>query len=304
MANVKRDEHGEYRPDAGNQEPIEPDEVSYVPCNAVLRHTWSRYGERRYCGAMAIETFENNDTETDYEHPEFCKHHQSRAELMKARADSYKTGAWAKTHETMFHNMPPHKRIMANDLYQSLVGESAYDFEMETVDLEIDVRDDDFAGEEIDTLVMEHPVPSDHRMRGKALWFAALDFVAMEDIRRERFRVAADEEHEGRSLTVGERTTFISTDDGAQEIVDEHHLNLPLSRMQSRYEEELQFGGVSSEMDETASEGGPREWVVMLDEPSAQPEAKRGDSSPLHDVGGDDEEVVVDATSAPPDADG
>lgn len=294
MTEKCEDEHGQYMPDAGSTHPVEPE--NYDACNAVLRHTWSRYGERRYCTGMAVSNFGD---EANYEHPEFCKHHQSRAELMKRHEDALKTGAHAKSHEHQFQHLQPHEQLLANDLYKSLLAESTYDFDVEDVELEIGVEDDDFGGTEVDAIVLDHPVPTadesqPRSMRMTALWFAALDFIAMNSIREEQFRVAAEESYEGRSLAVGERTTKISGEDGPIEVTDEHHLNLPLSRLQKDYERHLDFGGVEHTEDD---EGGvdDREWVVEVvgAEPAPQPEADTSDdASPLHDTVSEDGELT------------
>lgn len=291
MGEIKQDEHGEYDEDAGSPHPVDPDEVNYEPCNAVLRHTWSRYGERRYCSGMAVSNFEKH-AETSYEHPQFCKHHQSRAELMKRHEDAFKTGAHAKSHEHIFQHMPPHKQIIANDLYKSLVAESTYDFEMEEVELEIDVSRHDFAGPEVDVLVLDHKVPTEHQMRAKALWFASLDFMTVQSIKEEQFRVSAEEDYEGRSLAVGERTTLISGENGPVEITDEHHLNLPLSRVQKDYERHLQFGGVEVESEASGGDMSVRDFVLEVepDEEEMQPESKSSDSSPLTEIEAPDED--------------
>lgn len=283
---TKTDEHGEYKPDAGSPYPLTEEEAGYIPCNAVLRHTWERYGERRYCTALAVENFTKHGVDTDYEHPEFCRHHQSRYEIMKKHEDRLKTGAHAKSHEHLFQHLPPHKQVLANDLFKSLLSESTYDFDAETVELEVDVSRSDFAGPEVDTLVLDHPVPQDHKIRATALWFAALDFMSMESIREERFRVAAEEDHEGRSLAIGETTTYISSDDGFKEVADEHHLNLEMSRLTRNYKEHMKFGGVPFDAEDDVTSVGAREWVAVIepDEPDVQPESKSSDSSPLHEV--------------------
>jgi len=284
----KEDKHGQYQTDAGNPYPLTEDEAGYVPCNAVLKFTFERYGERRYCSALALENFHKHDVDTDYEHPEFCKHHQSRHDIMKSHADKHKTGAHAKSHKHKFQYMPPHKQVMANDLYASLLNESTYEFETDVVDMTIDVEDSDFAGEHIDEIALKHQVPTEHEIRGKALWHAALDFVTMESIREEQFRVAAQEEHKGRSLAIGETTTVVTVTDDGREIrdTDEHHLNLPLSRLQKDYKNHMKFGGVSYDVDGDEEAMSTREWVAVVepDEPEMAPEADTGTSSPLDDV--------------------
>jgi hypothetical protein len=283
MGKTKSDEHGEYDPDAGSPHPVDPDEVNYEPCNAVLKYTFERYGERRYCSGMAVSNFGDA---ANYEHPQFCKHHQGRAVLMKQHEDNFKTGAHSKSHKHTFQYLPPHKQLIANDLYKSLLNESTYNFETEHKEMEIDVSDDDFAPD-ADVLVLDHPVPTEHRIRGKALWHAALDFITMESIKEEQFRVAAEETHEGRDLAIGETVSVVSVTEDGREITDteEHHLNLPLSRMTKHYKEHMKFGGVEYDGDEESGSMGQREWVAVVqpDEPEPAPEAT-GQQAPVAEI--------------------
>lgn len=279
MGTTQRDEHGEYDPDAGSPHPVDEDEVSYTPCNAVLKYTFERYGERRYCTAMAEENFDEDGSR-------FCKHHKSREALMKQHEENFKTGAYAKSHEHKFQHMPVHKQLLANDLYKSLLKESTYNFDTESVELEVDVSDDDFAPD-ADTLVLDHPIPTDHEIRGKALWHAALDFITMESIREEQFRVAAEEQFEGRSLAIGEAIKVVSVTEDGREIrdTDEHHLNLPLSRLQKDYKQHMKFGGVEYDTEDDSASMGTREWVAVVEpEDEPEPESTPSDQSPLTEI--------------------
>lgn len=284
MSKTQTDEHGEYKPDAGSTHPVCSDDVNYTPCNAVLKYTFQRYGERRYCTGMAVSNFGDA---ANYEHPQFCKHHQARAALMKQHEENFETGAYAKSHQHTFQYLPPHKQLMANDLYKSLLEESTYDFEREGKTLEIDVSDEEFAPD-ADILVLDHPVPTEHEIRGKALWHAALDFITMESIKKEQFRVAAEETHKGRELAIGETVSVVTVTDDGQEITDtdEHHLNLPLSRITKHYKEHMKFGGVEYDTEDDQSAMGQREWVAVVepDEPEPAPEAQRGETAPVAEI--------------------
>jgi hypothetical protein len=273
---IKSDEHGEYDTDAGSKEPVTEEEMGYIPCNAVLKFTFERYGERRYCTAMAEENFiEDGST--------FCKNHKGRENLMERHADQMKTGAYSKSHSHAFQNMEPHEAVLANDMYKSLLEESKYSWDEEVVELRVDASNSDFGGPEVDTIVMDHPVPTnEHKIRAKALWFAALDFVIMENIREEQFRVAMEED-----LAVGEAEYEKETESGRIiKVKDEHHLNLPLSRIQKDYKEHMKFGGVAMDDDSEQASMGAREWVVKVepDEETPAPEAQRHDTSPLDEL--------------------
>lgn len=287
MGKTQSDEHGEYDPDAGSPHPVEDEDVGYTPCNAVLKYTFERYGERRYCTGMAESNFNADGSD-------FCKHHKSREALMKQHAENFKTGAYSKSHSHLFEHMPPHKKIIANDLYRDLIDKSEHDFDAEIVELEIDVSEYDFAPD-VDTLVLDHPVPTEDRTRGKALWFAALDFITMESIKEEQFRVAATTTFEGRELAVGERVKTVSVTEDGREIkdTDEHHLNIALSRIQQNYEKHMKFGGVAIEPEAEGGSGmGTREWVVQVtpEEKGVQPEASDGEQSPVTEIEVPDED--------------
>lgn len=276
------DDHGEFKLPSGSPHPVDPDDLKYDPCNCVLKYTFERYGERRFCTGMSGSNF-NLDFDT-------CKHHKSRhsENYMKAQAELFKHGAFAQDHESIYQFMEPHKRVVANELYKSLIDQSRFTFNEEIVDLEIDVTDVQFGGEN-DTLVMKHPLPEDNVMQCKALWFAALDFVSMESMREEQFREAFENENVD---AVGERWTVVAAgEDGPVYDKDEHHLNLPISRLQKDYRRHLEFGGVLDSEDDSIA-GGEREYIleVMPDDSSTvTPEAKRTESSPVMDVEPDDE---------------
>lgn len=276
------DEHGEFSLTTGSPHPVTADELQYEPCNCVLKFTFKRYGERRYCTGMAGSNF-GLDFDT-------CKHHKCRRhkDFMKSQAEKFVHGAFAQSHESLYQFMAPHKRLIANELYKSLLSQSKFEFNEELIDLEVNVSDTSFGGEN-DTLVMKHPIPNDHKIQCKALWFAALDFISMESMREEQFREAAESENVD---AVGERWTVVAAgEDGPVYDKDEHHLNLPLSRLQKDYRRHLEFGGVLTEEDDTMMGGGQREYVleVVPDETDVAPEAKRTESSPVMDIAPDDE---------------
>jgi hypothetical protein len=258
---TETDDYGEYDVDAGSTHPVDPDH--YIPCNAVLRHTWSRYDERRYCTAMAVENFKPE------EGSQFCRQHKGRENLMELHEDNFKTGATVQNKDRIFKLMEVPKKVLANDMYRSLLGESKYDFETEMTELNIDIEDTDVGGE-ADTLIVDHPVPTEKRVRAKALWFAALDFMVMENIREEQFKTAIDE-----NVAVGERMKTITVTEQGREIedVDEHHLNLALSRIQSDYSDHVAFGGVTIEGEEQSSTMSEREWVIEVHNDDDGPDA-------------------------------
>jgi len=273
------DSCGEFRLRGGSPTPVTKDDVGYYVCSAVMKHTYKRYGVRRFCTAPSRRQF-NHDSDV-------CKHHQNRESegFMGQQKERLVTGAHAQSRENIFRFAETHKQIIAIDLYESLVSESTIDFEPETRDVEIDASDADWIDE--DSVTVEQSVPTNKSMRAKALWFAALDFVTMESIRKEQFREAFQNPDVN---AVGETYTVVASgENGPVYDTDEHHLNLPLSRLQKDYEKHLEVGGVNTSPSDEAT--GPtlteREYVLEV-EPSqddAPPEVTDyHDESPMADI--------------------
>lgn len=264
------DEWGKYNPDAGNTEPRTEEELGYQPCNAVLKFTYSRYGEKRYCMGMAVGNFKN----PNYEYDEYCKHHQNRAALEEAdhgAQENYRHGAYIRSYEDLYRYLPPHKQMLAIDLYKSLLEESVFhnEWEPQTVTRSIETTDTFGKGSVVYT---DFPLPTEHKARGTALWFASLDFIKTMNINEEQFRVAYEElGPQGEQMTVGEDKFERETEGGDMvEVKDEHHLNLPLSRIQKDYKEHLRMGGVSLDAADrdTFQVGGNRDWVFEVEAPT------------------------------------
>lgn len=256
------DEHGQFRLQAGHRVPPEEKDLDYEPCGALLKHSYERYGEKRYCGKLADTNFTNvTDDSTGY-----CKIHQNHAALDEQHMKNAKHLAFVESREDIFDYLSPHERVLAVETFKSLLNESKYDYESETNDLTIETDEDTvFNGQ---TVEMKFPVPTEKTARAKALWFAALDYVRMENILEEQFRVAAEETGpDGEPLTVGEKSKVVTVTDEEQVIedTDEHHLNLPLSRIQKDYERHLEVGGVEHDGTEDASQEEAREWVLTVE---------------------------------------
>ncbi len=276
-----KDEHGTFNLDAGSVTPPDPDDYSYEPCGAVLSHSYSRYGERRYCEGMAASNFDEDVHDREYQ--DFCTNHQARGAIMDSVKERSKHLAFASSFETMFEYLDAHKKVLAIEMFRSLLDESRYDFEPEETSKRFPVEDDNDLFPHVDEVTIEFPVPSEHTVRAKSLYFAALNYVQMENIMEEQFRVAAEETGpDGEQLAVGERTKVVSvTDEGrVVEDRDEHHLNLPLSRIQKDYERHLKVGGVEVGEEEEVSEGEARQWVftVEQEQDDPAPEATSGEN--------------------------
>lgn len=182
--------------------------------------------------------------------------------------------AFASSFETLFEYLDTHKKILAIEMFNSLIQESTYEYEPEYIEKEFDVTEETSILPDVETIEMDFPVPTEHKVRAKSLWFAALNYVQMENIMEEQFRVAAKETGpDGEPLSVGERTKVVSvTDEGRViEDKDEHHLNLPLSRIQKDYERHLDVGGVEVGEEDETTEAEAREWVLSVEDRAKEP---------------------------------
>lgn len=258
-----RDEHGQFQLQAGSREdPNEhpEDYEHYEPCGAVLKYTYDRYGERRYCTGMAVSNFA---ADKSYEYPGYCKRHQGQGYMKDQRHKQAKHLAFVESYDNMFQYFDAHEQVLAAETFKSLLEESKYDYETETHTLSCDATDTDlFDGDEF---TIELPIPTSKKARAKSLWYASLDYVRMDNILEEQFRVAAEETGpDGKALTVGERSTIVTVTDEGREVEerDEHHLNLPLSRIQKDYERHLEVGGVDSDASEDVGEDEARTWIL------------------------------------------
>ena len=257
-----RDRYGEFKLTTGTPEVPDDEDYNYKPCKAVLKFTHQRYGEVRYCTGMAASNF---GQESDR-----CKHHKGRDNLMELHRDSYETGAFVHSYVVMFDKMEPHKRIVCINMFRDFLEQSIYDFEVEEVLEMIDTSSVDWT--EQDEVTMQFPVPTINTNRAKYLWVATLEWIKAENIEEQLFADAMDD-----GTGVGEREVVVTVTEDGYEItdMDEHHLNLPLSRVIKDHKNLLEMGGV----DITTSDGDSvtvteREWVVDLDKP--KPEADPG----------------------------
>lgn len=278
------DAHGEFRLDRGATEPKTSEELGYKPCNCIVKFTYDRYDEKRYCTGLAVSSKGT------------CKHHKNRAheKFLNGGRNLMKTGAQAQSHKNVFKYMEPYQKVTANDIYKSLIELSAYDFDCDIYELEVSCTDSDiFEG---DHMILEHPIPTQKKVKCKALWYAALDFMTMELMRKERFRTAFEQTNDPSvgtdKVTVGERWTVVASgEQGAVKDKEEHHLNLPLSRMQKDYKQELTFGGVEMEKETEGGDVSERDWhveIVNETETTKQDELHPDEVSPLEEIDASD----------------
>lgn len=247
----------EYNPYQGSVTPTEG------RCNAPLDNWDERYGETRYCMRLPMSTFVSDGSD-------FCKVHKGREGLMERAADAFTHGLFSKTIRHTFEKLQPWQQLTALGWYDAYLQESQFDFdpEFETHDIDFTEHDGelpieiDASLDEDGCLSVDVPVPTQHHNRCYALYRAAI--MDVKSGLAERTILEGDD-------GIMERETVVSVTDDGREITDleEHHLNVPLSRLDNDRSELLAFGGVTIKADEddvSVNVESPGELVLDLDE--------------------------------------
>jgi len=273
----------EYNPHAGSITPSEG------RCNARLTSWRERYGEPRYCGRLPARQFgEDSD---------FCHVHKGR-ETMTDRAKEL-LGATTLSSKSIFYefdHLPPLKKVLGLALYDSLVEQSAFDFEVNVQTVEVEFDDEhrehplppDIGPrlDENERLAVGIPVPTTHVYRCFCLAQAAFDEVKRVQINE---TIAEDG-------LLDESVAASGTNEAGQ-IVDtvtedvEHPLNLAYSRLTKDRKQDLKLGGINvDEQTDVEVNVGNTEDLIMDVDPS--PEATASDATmDLNETLGDDEVV-------------
>lgn len=286
-----------YNPHQGSVSPTEG------RCNALLSAWRDRYGEPRYCMALPESTFVDDGSE-------FCRNHKSRDALMKRAQELFTHGLYSRSIEHVLAKLPAWQKVQVLAYYESYLSESVYDFDGEEVPIEIDVGEEvpPFLAPEVTdgTLTIAYERPSEHTVRAVSLFRAALyDIMAMD---ADRARGPSANDDDGVALeTVDEIDLSEVIDDipdDADAVVEqeeEHHLNLPVSRLDKDKSEFLEFGGVpvESDADVEVNVTNTDELIADLDE---APELDTGGESPPSQSQLADEADDLDVIEADDDA--
>jgi hypothetical protein len=222
------DEHGTF--------PVDPPRGTSEPqdgrCGAVLKYTYERYGETRYCGALPSKHFPGYDSE-------FCKNHHSRESLMERAIELVEHGAFGKNYVVFERSLDSLEFIMAVEMFTGLLEQSRHDFETEQFVTEVETDDTDLIEE--DNIELEMPLPTNSNLQFQAneLWHASLDEVKQNRLQEALFTRGMSEQ----SVVASEGMEGTITDTIREP--SENPLHLPLSRLTKDIKERLKNGGVS-----------------------------------------------------------
>lgn len=235
--------YNNYNPFAGN---LEPRLGEYNFCNAPLSNYSERYPEIRYCPLYL------NDQEND----QFCRNHKSRKNLMKTAEEALQTGVYSKSLDHVYENLGAWQQLFGWGLFESLLGESTYEFGEEYKQMEFDFSDEEFEPDGVaddGTFICEVAYPTQHLDPSLSLFAAAMMGVQIIEVQSKVMDETGEDEGmmESKTIETAQLTAPPSEYDSSPqefktlETWSEHHLNLPLSRLITDRTKLLKRGGVT-----------------------------------------------------------
>jgi len=250
-----------YSPFAGNLSPHTRDDCGV--CNAPLNNWRQRYENIRFCGQIT------------YDGQTFCKTHKNRIDpsgktTMKDEVlddvgtaeEKMQTGFWTRSVDHFYSNLDPHKKLFGWGTFESLMGESTYEFGVEYEVRKIDFSDAVVKPDDLDEdgyLTVRFGYPTQNTDPALSLYVAAMMGVQMITVQP---RIMFEDEDEGermmesKTIETAQLTAPPSEHDPSPqefktlETWSEHHLNLPLSRLVTDRPKLLERGGVGVDADD------------------------------------------------------
>jgi hypothetical protein len=254
-ANLTDDNYAPYPPFNGNLEPGAHDHDDGIEmCNAPLNKWRERYPDIRYCGCIT------------YDGQTFCTNHSGRidpsdvatmnmtdTDQFQSAEELMQTGLFTQTIDHFYANLSGLKKLVGWGTFESLMGESTYEFGVEYETREFDFSDTPHVTDTDDTTTtVKCGFPTQHVDPALSLYVAAMMSVQMITVQP---RIMYEDPTEGERMmetqTVEQAQLTAPTDgDPVQEFKtletwSEHHLNLPLSRLVRDRPQLLERGGVS-----------------------------------------------------------
>lgn len=224
----------EFQLDAGSTEPKDN------RCRAPLRDYERRYGEVRFCTQMPESTFVDGGSD-------YCKTHKSMDSLMERADELFEHGYFASNYINFSQKLEGEKFLFAIEMFEGLLEQSQYDFEVERDVRAIDTSDAQYINEDSVDVELSFPQNPLYKFQAQELWYASLASVMQQNMHEKVFEDGVTQQ------------TIAQTADMEGKITDtkyegaEHHLHLPISRVTKDIKEHLKNGGVSIDAED---EGG------------------------------------------------
>lgn len=256
-------------------------------CNCVLTKWKRRYGEKRYCAMWSKEGV--------------CRKHKGRNAMKVQAQELSKTGMLSQSFIHAYDKMEPQWQALCMRLYEGYLDESVYDFDDTTAEKKIDFeRHDaekpDWVPDDED-FVVEVRAPANHIGRAIPLWRAAIN-----DVKANKASITTLIKNMESETTTDSEFIMPTEDNNVEEErwaqlteMSEHHLNLPLDRIERTQGDLLERGGVG--VDEAdVGDDEPTVTMELYDDPAAEDPIK---PEAIHDLENSKPPVTTEDGSIP-----
>jgi len=299
--NALRDNNRRYSPFSGNKSPVSRGEDSMDVCNGPLARWRRRYPNIRFCG----QTVSPGDT--------YCSTHSNYEDLMKSAEEHLQTGLFANSIDHVYASLGPWKRLFGWGSFESLMGESSYEFA-----IEYETRSFDFSGADLvpndadddGQLEVKCGYPTQHTDPALSLYVAAMMGIQMITVQpRIMYENAEEGERmmESKTIETAQLTAPPSEHDPSPqefktlETWSEHHLNLPLSRLVTDRPKLLERGGVDTDADADETDVDGSDIVLEIEADGDDIETESGGTDPNAKASDDEllseSEKIMDKTT-------
>lgn len=259
-----------FDPFAGNLEPITRE--TWGCCNAPLDKWRKRYPEVRFCGRISNSPGDEADNPTEYT---YCPVHKNRKHTMKSAEEHMQTGLFAQSIDHVYARLNPWQQLLGWGTFESLMGESSYEFGIEYKPKEFDFSEEPIVPDGVDEdgiLEAKCGYPTDYVDPALSLYVAAMMGVQMIAVQP---RIMEESREDGKGMMESKTPEYADLtappsehDPSPQEYKtletwSEHHLNLPFSRLVKDRPRLLERGGVTTDADDQS--GGPSNDEIVLE---------------------------------------
>jgi len=306
--NLIDDNRNPYDPFRGNLEPTSYDDCD--ACNAPLNKWRERYPQIRYCGAIT------------YDGRTFCVNHKNRidptdmptlqdtaVEDVKSAEELIQTGLFTTTIDHFYSDLDPLKKLAGWGSFESLMGESAYEFAIEYEPKSFDFSDAEIVPPSIASQVNDDGeitvkcgYPTENVDPALSLYVAAMMGIQMITVQP---RIMYENENDGermmesKTIETAQLTAPPTEHDPSPqefktlETWTEHHLNLPLSRLVTDRPKLLERGGVGIDVEDAGTEMSGDDIVLSVqadpdgidtEEGGTDPNAFEDNTSPSEEI--------------------
>lgn len=259
-----------YNPFAGNRQPVSDDDITR--CNTPLKNWRERYPSIRFCGQM-LDVYDDDYT--------YCYIHKGRDNVNTAE-EQIQTGLHVKSLDYLYEKLSPWKKLVGWGTFESLMGESNYEYGVEYEPRRFDFSDEPFVpdgADEDDVLDVKCGYPTQYNANALYLYVAAMQTVQLISVQPKIMREdreAGEGMMESRQIETAQLTAPPSEHDPSPqefktiETWGEHHLNLPMSRLIKDQPRLLEMGGVDTDPDSESDTASADDLVLEIE---ADPDA-------------------------------